>query len=468
MNRINKYVIELNDICFSYSGSKRSSLNNINLKVKQGEVLVFWGQSGCGKSTLMRILNGLIPSLYNGELSGSGYINGNMIGKSDVNDISNSVCSVFQDPRSQFFTMKVFSEIVFGGEVRGINKIKMKEKLNKLEKIFSLGNILDRKIERLSSGEKQKVAIASSLMQDSKILLLDEPSANLDNKEREHLARVLLNLKKKGYTIILFEHRLAYLKNVVDRYINISNSHIIAEYGNYNEICKKQDKNIYRTNTKINSKIVLQAKGIADGYKKNDFLWKDVSFSAHEGEIIGIWGENGKGKTTLIKSLMGLKNPKRGQIVINGRNMSKRKRRKYSSYVMQDSDYQLFSATVSEQLLSFVEKSEINVRKMKDILKQLGLIEYINEYPLNLSGGQKQRISIGMAAMKDAPIWYMDEPTSGLDQESKEKVYNFIMKYAKKGRCIFIITHDLDVLENICSSVIVIEDKKMYKLFNTY
>lgn len=454
MREKNEKIINLKNISFCYEEKAMKSLNNVNLSIRRGEVVVVYGESGCGKTTLMRLLNGLIPGLYDGKLEGSGTLDGMNIGEVDIREISDSTSSVFQDPRSQFFTLEVFSEIAFGGEVKGISTEKLCEKLESIKKELAIDNILNKKLDKLSSGEKQKVAIASSLMQNSKIILMDEPSANLDDKQKAILSNVLANMKQKGYTIILFEHRLEYIQNIVDRYIYMECGTIVKEYKDYADVQEGVEEKSYVNNNIDKAKEILRVNNIGDGYSRKRLLWNNVSFSAVEGEVIGIWGENGRGKTTLIKSLMGLRNPRNGEIFIKGKKISRKNRKKYSSYVMQDADYQLFSPTISEQLLAFVSKDRANEEKMLEVLEDLGLSNYISEYPLNLSGGQKQRVTIGMAAMKDAPIWYMDEPTSGLDRINKDRVYRFIEKYSKQGRCIFIITHDYELLKNTCTSIL--------------
>ena len=222
--------IQLKDISFRYSEKEKHSIKHITLDAEEGECIVIAGGSGCGKTTLTRCINGLIPHFYEGELAGSGVLLGRDMTNMRISDISKCVASVFQDPKSQFFTLDVMSELIFACENYGYNKVDIDRKLSYVIELLNLNPLLDKKLNKMSNGEKQRIAIASALMLNGKVLLLDEPSSNLDYRSIENLKRVLQILKADGFTIIISEHRLYYLKELCDRLVLIKDGGIEKTY----------------------------------------------------------------------------------------------------------------------------------------------------------------------------------------------------------------------------------------------
>lgn len=477
-------VIHLEHVYFTYEGSYRENLSDINLSIKQGEFIVITGESGCGKTTLTRCINGLIPSFYNGELKGRGTVCHQNIKVESIKERSYKVGSVFQDPRSQFFTMHVKTEISFPSENHGIPTDKMQKNVSKTVDSLKLSPLMERKIFDLSSGEKQKVALASVYALGAKVYVLDEPSANLDDEGTKQLYEILKILKEKGCTIIVSEHKLYYLKNLVDRVVYMKEGKIQEIFKGETFINQSPDwfhkkglrqidlKHLkpmrfqYEFSDLYNySSPLLHAKELSFGYNRSRSLWNNVSFEAYIGEVIGIVGRSGIGKSTLIKVLMGLSDPKQGRILLNEKTTNKRKRIKNSSYVMQDVDYQFFAPSVMEEMLTGLAASAEEKERADKYLKYFQLDEWKDCHPATLSGGQKQRLAIAIACMHNTNLLFLDEPTSGLDAANMNKVSNIIRKLAKENRSIFVITHDYEfALQTFDSILYFNEDSTVCKI----
>ncbi|WP_461612546.1 ABC transporter ATP-binding protein [Clostridium sp. Marseille-QA1073] len=464
-NNINENVIEFNNVNFTYKDSKEKSLLDFSLRIKQGEFIVLTGESGCGKTTVNRCINGLIPEFYDGELEGQAIIYGMDISITPLREISREVGSVFQDPRSQFFTLHVKTEIPFSSENYGISREEIQSNVRKSIEDLKLDSLMDRQILNLSSGEKQKVAVASVYALKPKIYVLDEPSANMDVEGTKQLSEILKVLKAKGHTIIVSEHKLYYLKNLVDRVV-------IMKKGKIEKILEgkvfKQKSNqwfddmglrhialdtlsspkVKKFSVKEESYPLLQVNNLGFGYKMRKTLWSNISFNANEGEIIGIMGRNGAGKSTLARVLMGLTRQKYGKIYINGKPAGKKCRIKNSFYVMQDVDYQLFAPSVWDEMLVGKKTTKDIVEKAEKYLKLFNLENYKDVHPASLSGGQKQRLVIALACMQDSKFLFLDEPTSGLDARNMKIVSDVLKDMAKEEKCIFIITHDYEFALN--------------------
>ncbi|WP_308644628.1 ABC transporter ATP-binding protein [Oceanotoga sp.] len=449
-------MINYKNVGFKYSDSKSNNLKDISFSIKKGELVLLTGLSGSGKSTISKCLNGLIPNLIEGDLEGCVYIDNKSLNDKKIHEISKNVGSVFQDPRGQFFTTNTTSELAFTMENYGLSKDKIQKRIENVCKILNLNSILDKNILNISSGERQKLSIACALTMNPNILLFDEPSSNLDYKNTLNLRDILLDLKSKGYTIIIAEHRLFYLKNIIDKMIYIEDGKIknifLKEDLNHIEdknlrvfdIFKSKFKNIGKNNTEE----ILSLKRISF---KN--ILKDISFKTYKGDITAIIGKNGVGKTTLAKLISKIEKPNSGEIKLKGK----------SIFIMQDTDYQLFGSSVYQELK--IGNPKITDKKIDEALKKVGLSSVKNKHPFSLSGGQKQRLTIALAYVSESDLIILDEPTSGLDAINMQKISDLI-KDLSNNHAILIISHDFEFITNVCNSAIYLEDGKVSKEFN--
>lgn len=469
-----KEEIIFDNFSFTYNESGSFGVHNINLTIHEGEFIILTGPSGCGKTTLTRCINGLIPDFFEGKPGGGCRVCGMDITEHETGDYSAHVGSVFQDPRSQFFTLHVKTELPFPSENLGIPTQEIQKRLSGTIRELNIGKLLHKSIFRLSSGEKQKVAVASVYAAGVHIYVLDEPSANLDRVGTEQLRRLLKQLKEQGCTVIVSEHRLYYLRDLADRMVILQNGriqkqlsadeiiHCSAEYLAANGLRQLDLRRIVPSSAAIpktgHAPVSIRAENLSFRYSREQPLWNNASFFAAGGDIVGIVGKNGTGKSTLIRVLMGLEKPKGGKISICGKYASRQQRRKKSFYVIQDADYQFFAGSVLEEMLSGYEGEQDAVKKAREILKSFGLEDYEKVHPSTLSGGQKQRLSVALSCMCDMPFLYFDEPTSGLDAENMRLVRETIKAQTKKGCVAFIITHDYEFAASLFSSLLIVQD----------
>lgn len=475
-------MIKLNNISFKYSSgdietrSKKSEVKDINLHIKQGECVVFCGKSGCGKTTVMRILNGLCPCFYNGELSGEYYFDGKDTKNMTLNEIGLVTGNVFQDPRSQFFCTNTTDEIVFAMENREYSREMMKQRIEELCEIFPLEHLLDREIFKLSSGEKQIVAIASVCAAKPKVLIMDEPTANLDTRTTDLLAKMLEKLKQNGTTIIIAEHRLFFTKDILDRAILMDDGEIVKEFTRQEAI--KLSKNeleeyglrFFDTPTLGKAKSVTkhwEELASIDAVKIDmrageKYPLDSARLHSPYGKVMAIIGNNGAGKSSLCRALSGVTKPERGEVIFNGlpirRKIPKLKR---SFLVAQDADYQLHSHTVLDEFWAgkkrnYSMKKEIEVAKKA--LKEYGLEGFEEYHPQSLSGGQKQRLLLAIASLTPRELIIFDEPTSGLDGYNMRVISKRFRELARKGKNVILITHDIELISRAADSVTYMTD----------
>lgn len=448
-------LVVFSNVNFSYSNSKHTSIRNINFEIKEGEVVCLTGLSGSGKSTITKCLNGLIPRLIEGKLSGNIFVGGEKIREKDINEINLLIGSVFQDPRGQFFTTNTKAELAFAMENYGYPVHKMEYEINRISKLIGIENIMDQDIFTISSGERQKLSIACAFALRPKILLFDEPSSNLDYRSTLMLRDFIIKFKKMGFTVIIAEHRLFYSSGLLDKIIYVKDGEID---GIYSEVEFRQLKNCpfrsfslfdrqFQNIEKNVGNKVLKVSGISFKH-----ILKEVSFSASVGEIVGIVGANGVGKTTLAKLISKIERPDKGKIEVDGQPV----------YIMQDVDYQLFGSSVMNELE--IANFQVKETDIESALKKVGLYEYRKKHPFKLSGGQKQRLAISLSYVSKSKLVIFDEPTSGLDILNMERVSELIKDIAKE-KAVLVISHDYEFLTKVCNRVIYLKDGTIEKDF---
>lgn len=324
---------------FRYEGEKSPALKNAAGQIHRGTCIVLCGSSGCGKSSLLRCFNHLVPQFYEGELEGFCYIDGRDTAGLSIGQVGEQAASVFQDPRSQFFTTNSNTEVAFGMENHGVPKDVIIRRVDEAFARFSLERLKDRNVYEMSSGERQFISILSAWAMDTDILLLDEPTANLDYAATMQLQTLLLELKKQGKTLILSEHRLHYLSGIADEFWLMADGQLRQRYTaeQMMELPMEEIKALSLRTLNLGN-ITLQTKSLPEtsdsapftfgarnlrfGYRrKGEVFLQGVSFEMRCGEAVGVVGSNGCGKTTLGKLLTGLLRPSAGSILYNGKKL---------------------------------------------------------------------------------------------------------------------------------------------------
>lgn len=460
---------------FRYEGEKIPALKNVQGEIGKGKCIVLCGSSGCGKSTLLRCINRLIPQFYEGELKGFCRIQGRDTGELSVGEAGGLAASVFQDPRSQFFTINSSTEVAFGMENHGVPQEEMVGKVEEAFELFSLEKLKDRNVYELSSGERQLISILSAWALDTDILLLDEPTANLDFAAIRQLRELLLKLKRQGKTLILSEHRLYYLSGIADEYWLMERGRLKGRYteGGIKAI-QKEGAVPLRTfalediafsaeppaETPGSVPFFLKAQGLRFGYRrKGEELLHDVSFTARCGETVGIIGPNGSGKTTMGKIVTGLLCPSAGDIFMAGKKMKNRDLQKNALFVMQESEFQFYTNSVMNELRYGHKETPGFQEDMERLLKKAGMWECRDRHPFALSGGQMQKLSLMIAYFSPKRLVILDEPTAGLDAGSLKSCAELIREM-RKTKLVFIITHDIELIAQVCTRCICIADGK--------
>lgn len=457
-------MIKIQEVTFNYQGKEDNGVESINLHIKEGECILLCGRSGCGKTTVTRLINGLIPYFYNGEQKGEVIAAGMKISNTPMYVISEKIGSVFQNPRAQFFNIDTNSEIAFGIENLSYTHHELEESVKKTVEDLKIQKLIGRSIFELSGGEKQKIAFASIYSMSPEIYILDEPSSNLDVDAIEELRKNIKMLKNQGKTIIVSEHRLYYLKDIADRIVYMDKGRIekIYKQKDFLLVSKIEREKMglreieltsvqFKEQEILNKPYELEINNLILKYKKHTIMSK-VDLKASGGEIIGIIGHNGAGKSTFLKALCGLHRDYEGTFKWNGKEINNKERLKLSYMVMQDVNYQLFAESVEKECYFGIKNPDKNI--VEEAMNALGIYEYRNRHPNTLSGGEKQRTAVAVSIVCKKEILIFDEPTSGLDFETMLQVSKMLKDLASMGKIIFVVTHDYEFISSSCSRII--------------
>ena len=470
------------ELAFQYADEKSPVLRQITGNIPKGRCVVLCGSSGCGKSTLLRCINGLIPQFYEGERTGFCQLNGQDTAGMSIGEIGELAASVFQDPRSQFFTVNSSNKVAFGLENHGLPQEKIRQKVDEAFRIFHLERLKDRNVYELSSGERQLISILSAWAMDTEIFLLDEPTANLDFVATQQLKSILLALKRQGKTLLLSEHRLYYLAGIADEYWVMKNGEIQGKYPA--EEARKfspEQRQMLSLRTLDLAEIsvpekpqlqkavpeVLCVSDICYTYKRKlNSTLSNISFSVQMHEIIGLVGANGCGKTTLGKLIAGLYRPSGGRITLFGKLQNPKRLQKQVLFIMQEAEFQFFTNSVLHELQYGHSVTPEFEKRTEALLKSMDMWDCRDRHPFSLSGGQMQRLTLMMAYLSDKPIVILDEPTAGQDAESLVRC-TALIREMRKEKTVLMITHDLELIAGVCDRCIGLSDGRIETEFPT-
>ena len=472
-------MIEMKNVTYSYRVTDtvgtpmlKVGVLGLNLTIKDGEFIVLTGSSGCGKTTVCRLINGLIPHYFEGEKSGEVLLDGKDVSAQPIYETAQVVGSVFQNPRSQFFNVDTTSELAFFAENQGRNVQCIKDSMEEMSDKMNMSKLLGRSMFKLSGGEKQKNACGTIAVADSSVVVLDEPSSNLDRDAIEDLRKTLEMWKTQGKTVIIAEHRLYFLRELADRVIVFENGAI------KNEIVGEEFQKLSEEDTKklgLRSVInVSEYPKVKEEDTENTIQLKEFKFTYPDkihgiaiksltlprNKIIAIVGHNGAGKSTFARTFCGLNKKAKGTVCFDGKSVPTSKMLDYCYMIMQDVNHQLFTESVEEEVLLSVPENlpdEERERIALDALEMLDIDQYAQMHPMALSGGQKQRVAIASGIATDKEFILMDEPTSGLDYVHMKQVAEVMKKLKEKGKTLLVITHDNELISCCADYVLNLE-----------
>lgn len=517
------YDIVLDNVTWTYSGSSKPAVKNINLRVKKGEILVITGPSGSGKTTLSRILNGLIPHFYRGEISGEAYVGGLRVRDYDVSILAAKVGLVFDNPANQLFTSTVVEEIAFGPENYCLPRDEIWRRVSYALNFSRLSGLENKGPYLLSGGQQQACALAAIIAMMPDILVLDEPTSNLDPEGTELVFNRIREVAEEQHkTMVIIEHKLDYVLPLADHLAVMNNGEIVA-YGKPLDVLdqvelmeeldlqiphateiaywfKRRGHNIHNMPVTIEegvtflrkilnpdnkkplspnfrdkdkrsvlSEVAIKCEDVWYQYKDGTMALKGVNIDAiYHGEFVGFIGKNGSGKTTTAKMLNGLYKPTSGRVIVYGRDtrgLSVKELAKDVAYVAQMPDDQLFAKTVREELAFGprnlgVPEDEV-MRRVEHVAEELELKPYLDVSPFSLSQGLKQRVVVGSAITMNPRVLVVDEPTTGQDFARAAAMMELAKKLNERGTTVVVISHNMDLIAAYCHRVFVFYDGKV-------
>lgn len=466
-------MITFDRVSFTYNNAGvDAGVHDINLDIPAGQVVLLCGSSGCGKTTLTRLINGLIPHFYEGTLTGNVTVDGCTVDETPLHALAPIVGSVFQNPKSQFYTVETDSEIVFGCENIGLPKEQIYERFETVVSALSLDPLLGHSLFALSGGQKQKIACASVAALHPQVLVMDEPSSNLDISAVSELAAIIRKWKEKGHTIVIAEHRLYWLMDLADRVVIMDRGRIVEDLSI--DAFRRLTPQALAERGLRAREISFEGVHLSGAVSDEMLYFNDMVFSYGReqaleipslkipcGSIVAVIGPNGAGKSTFGRCLCGLEKKMQGTISLRGKVLNHKERIRRSYLVMQDVNHQLFTESVEEEVMLSMEKADLSdaqkSEQVQEILQTMHLEDFAQMHPMALSGGQKQRVSVACAFASDKEMLVYDEPTSGLDHARMLDVAEAMKTMQTRGKTQFVITHDPELMEQVCDYLLFLE-----------
>ena len=462
-----KKVLSCEDIEFKYQiNSKNNIIDGFSYDFLEGKVYLISGFSGCGKSTLAYILSGLYPE-HKGIMSkGKVLLLNREISEYSPNERVKEIMMMFQNSDAQFCMEKVKDEIIFCLENIEYPVEKMDELVDRVLSEMDILYLKDRDLSSLSGGEKQKVALAIILAISPKIIILDEPFANVDYESSQEIIQKLKRLNEENKTtIIAIDHRISLWKDIEYEFLYLGKGCKILDDTSYFELEDSEEIKENRENLK-EKEVVLELENISIGYGEKKLL-ENCSLIAREGEIVSLVGKSGAGKSSLLLNITGLTKIKNGTIKFLGKDIKRWKRKeilKNIGIVFQNPQNQFITYKVIDELIFSMKQNEKDEKKLleraENLLKQFNLYEYRNYSPFALSQGQQRKVAVLSMLSGDQKILLCDEPTYGQDNRTSKEIMEFLKKRANEGLTIIIVSHDRNLVYEYSDSIYEVTEEK--------
>ena len=489
-------MITLNGVHYTYPSAAQPILRGLDLSISAGEFLLVCGPSGAGKSTFLRLLNGLVPHFYGGRFAGHVALWGRDTLHHQPRDLADTVGFVFQDPEAQMVVDVVEDELVFGMENLGLSQTVMRRRVEEVLDQLGIAHLRRRQISTLSGGERQRVAIAAVLATQPRVLVLDEPTSQLDPHGAEEVLTALQKLNADlGLTVVLCEHRLERVVQYADRILYIDGTQpqigpvrdMLAEIAlvpPLQQIGRKlgwqplpltiKEGRSHATHTAParpprprrprSSTSSVRVENLSVQYGDHEALYR-VNLDARSGELLALMGRNGSGKSTLLKSLIGLERPRSGKISILGRDIARSSTEHLAreiGYAPQDPRSILFHETLFAELAFTLQaQGKPDNGAIAATLAQLGLSQHAQRYPRDLSGGEAQRAALAAILVAEPRVLLLDEPTRGLDYAAKAELVRLLRARCAAGVTVIMATHDVELVAACADRVALLGDGEL-------
>lgn len=471
-------AVAIDSLNYSYAGTNSSdegeykpALKDINLRIETGECVLLVGASGSGKSTCLRTMNALVPQFYEGELTGTVRVAGIDLATRELADMSGISAMVFQNPRTQFFTSSVLAELALVPENGGADPEQIRARIARIARQTGIEPLLERELHGLSGGELQRVACACALVAEVPLLLFDEPTSNLSPEAITEFRTLLETMRAQGKTLVIAEHRIHFLRGLIDRVYRLDGGRIIGEYGGEEFFSMENTQRLQLGLRAFSEPIVsipappnrndatgLVVENLTFSYgtkrrfftarKPNPRVLNIAKMRFPAGKITVLTGPNGAGKSTLAHIICGLLKPGKGTVIrLNGRELSVKERTASSAIVMQDVRRNLFSESVYAEVTTGMSRRQEQEVNVPAILKALDVWDIAQQHPAAISGGQAQRLAIACAVAARKRLVIFDEPTSGVDLGHMQSIAQQMRALAKDGVTVICITHDAELMQ---------------------
>jgi energy-coupling factor transport system ATP-binding protein len=491
-------IIKLENVSYFYPQSNTFALHAISLEIEEGEFIAVMGENGAGKTSLCKLINGVIPHSQGGRLEGRVWVDGILTADSSARDLVSRVAMVLEDPDAQLFTARVRDELAFGPENLLIEPRQIEERVQKAFEAAGLRGYDERSPAELSGGQKQRLAIAAALAMEPRVLVLDEPTSQLDPLGAREVLSLIRELRdNRRLTVIMATHDSAEAAEFADR-VCVLNKGNLAACARPGEIFSSQKllsenwirppdvsaEARYPTKIWCNTRPVesltleggastekaIQIERLCFAYDPGGNALEDINLSVADSEFTAIIGRNGSGKTTLLKCITGLLRPGQGEIFIRGRNSGSMTVSAISAeigFVMQNPDRQLFADTAYNEVAyslknAGLEKTEI-ARRVEDALAMVGLSSSRDAFPLALCRGDRAKLVIASVLAMGPKIIILDEPSVGQDYRGCKMIMDIATELNRKGHTIIFVTHNISLASDYALRLIVMENGRLMK-----